>query len=220
MKKANLKRSHTFWDSCIYFSLKMTFQRGKTDGWWLEVKDGRKQPVGVSMERARERFVVTQWFRILVAVVVTQIYAYNKVTEWQNDTHTQSNRRWEVLILGKVWGKLIHKHLWGIHRKRRVGGIYPKPLGVLVLPFAQKLEEGMGWGVNLIDIWGKNSLSRGNHGCKNPSGDEGEKKAPHKRRTEVEKAEPERTSLECAIFLHPLRNKHTERHTGYRLSES
>lgn len=45
------------------------------------MKDGRKQPVGVSMERARERFVVTQWFRILVAVVVTQIYAYNKVTE-------------------------------------------------------------------------------------------------------------------------------------------
>lgn len=39
-------------------------------------------------------------------------------------------------------------------------------------------------------------------------------------RTEVEKAEPERTSLECAIFLYPLRNKHTERHTGYRLSES
>lgn len=56
-------------------------------------------------------------------------------------------------------GELNRQIVWSSHRKWRADCICPKPLDPLIPTFEQKLEGGQG--VNLIDIWGKNSLQEG-----------------------------------------------------------
>lgn len=116
------------------------------------MRDGGEWRVGVSIGRESGRdFCGTAMVCILVAAVVAQLYTHNKMTEKDRTTHTAMEGE-NYPSAEKCKGNLIYKYLGAIHRKWRAGGIYPKPLDVLVLPFEQRLEEGGGGAVNPIEI--------------------------------------------------------------------